>query len=85
MSRRRRAGTRAAGMADIFVSYTSSDKIWAFWIGHELLALGHVPRIHEWEISGGGDIAAWMEERHDKADHILSVISGTYLTKPYSS
>lgn len=72
-------------MADIFVSYTSSDKIWAFWIGHELLALGHVPRIHEWEISGGGDIAAWMEERHDKADHILSVISGTYLTKPYSS
>jgi hypothetical protein len=41
-------------MADIFVSYTSSDKSSAFWIGKELEALGHTPRIHEWEISGGG-------------------------------
>jgi hypothetical protein len=72
-------------VADIFVSYTSSDKEWAFWIGQELEKLGHTPRIHEWEISGGGDIAAWMEERHQKADHILCVISRVYLTKPYSS
>jgi hypothetical protein len=44
-------------VADIFVSYTSNDCDWAFWIGQELLKellkLGHVPRIHEWEISGG--------------------------------
>jgi TIR domain len=72
-------------MADIFVSYTSSDRDWAFWIGHELEALGHKAHIHEWEISGGGDIAAWMEERHDKADHILCVISQAYLKAPYSS
>jgi hypothetical protein len=72
-------------MADIFVSYTSSDRNWAFWIGQELEALGHVPHIHEWEIPGGGDIAAWMEERHDKADHILCVISEAYLKAPYSS
>ncbi len=37
-------------MADIFVSYTSSDKDWAFWIGKELEALGHTPHVHEWEI-----------------------------------
>ncbi len=72
-------------MAEIFVSYTSSDRDWAFWIGQELEALHHMPRIHEWEISGGGDIAAWMEDRHEQADHILCVISETYLTKPYSS
>jgi len=72
-------------MADIFISYTSSDRDWAFWIGQELEKLGHVPHIHEWEISGGSDIAAWMEERHNNADHILCVISGIYLTKPYSS
>ena len=53
--------------------------------GQELEKLGHAPHIDAWEISGGGDIAAWMEERHDKADHILCVISKTYLTKPYSS
>ena len=52
-------------MADIFISYTSSDREWAFWVGHELEALGHTPRIHEWDIPAGGDIAAWMEARHD--------------------
>jgi hypothetical protein len=72
-------------VANIFISYTASDRDWAFWIGQELDALGHTPRIHEWEISGGGDIARWMDERHDNADHILCVISKVYLTKPYSS
>jgi hypothetical protein len=28
-------------VADIFVSYTSGDRDWAFWIGQELLKLGH--------------------------------------------
>ncbi len=32
-----------AGVADIFVSYTSSDRDWAFWIGQELEKLGHLP------------------------------------------
>ena len=42
--------------------------------------LGHTPHIHEWEIPAPrGNIAAWMEERHDKADHILCVISQVYL------
>jgi tetratricopeptide (TPR) repeat protein len=72
-------------MADIFVSYTESDRDWAFWIGHELEDLGHIPHIHEWEIPAGGDIMAWMVERHDKADHILCVVSKTYFEKPYSS
>jgi hypothetical protein len=52
-------------VTDIFIAYTSSDRDWAFWIGQELEKLGHVPRIDAWEISGGGDIAAWMEERHN--------------------
>ena len=72
-------------MADIFISYTSSDRDWAFWVGHELQALGHTPRIHEWEIPAGGDIAAWMEARHDAADHILCIVSSAYLAKPYSA
>jgi TIR domain len=72
-------------LADIFVSYTKSDQDWAFWIGQELEKLGHVAHIHEWEVPAGGNIAAWMEESHDKADHILCVISEVYLTKPYSS
>ncbi len=70
-------------MADFFVSYT--DSAWAFWIAQELARLGHTPHVYEWEISAGGNIPAWMEERHDAADHILFVISKLYLTKEYSN
>jgi tetratricopeptide (TPR) repeat protein len=72
-------------VADIFVSYTNSDRDWAFWIAKELEALGHVPHVHEWEIKGGDDIYAWMEKRHDDADHVLCVVSDEYLKAPYST
>ena len=72
-------------MADIFVSYTVSDRDWAFWIGQELEKLGHSAHIHEWEIDAGGNIPAWMQERQDKADHTLCVVSAAYLSRPYSS
>jgi len=72
-------------VADIFVSYTSSDRNWAFWIGQELKRLGHVVHIHEWEIPAGGNIVAWMEERLEKADHAVFVVSQAYLAADYSS
>ena len=72
-------------MADFFISYTSSDRYWAHWIGKELTALGHVPHVHEWEIEGGGDIYGWMEKRLDAADHVLCVISDEYLKAPFST
>jgi tetratricopeptide (TPR) repeat protein len=72
-------------MADIFVSYTSSDSDAAHWIAHELEALGHTPHIHEWEIKGGDDIYAWMQDRHDAADRVLCVVSDDYLKAPYST
>jgi hypothetical protein len=72
-------------VADIFVSYTSSDRDWAFWIAKEMEALGHAPHVHEWEIKGGDDIYAWMEQRHDAADHVLCVVSDDYLKAPYST
>jgi tetratricopeptide (TPR) repeat protein len=72
-------------VADIFVSYTSSDRDWAIWIAKELKALGHTPYVHEWEIGAGDDIYAWMEARHDAADHVLCVVSDEYLKAPYST
>ena len=71
-------------MADIFISYTASDRDWAFWIAKELEALGQTPHIHEWEIKGD-DIYAWMEGRYDAADHVLCVVSDEYLRAPYST
>ena len=72
-------------MAEIFVSYTSKDRDWAFWIGQELEKIGHVPHLHDWEVSGGGNIMAWMDERADKAEHVLCVVSSGYLEQPYSA
>jgi tetratricopeptide (TPR) repeat protein len=72
-------------MADFFVSYTSSDRDWAGWLGKELQALGHEPHIHEWELESGGDIYSWMETRLDAADHVLCVVSDEYLKAPYST
>ena len=72
-------------MADIFVSYTQSDRDWAFWLAAELKVLGHTPHIHEWEVKGGDDIYAWMEAHHDAADHVLCVVSDDYLRAPYST
>src|SRR5437763_13647132 len=72
-------------MADIFISYTASDREWAFWIAQELETLAHTPHVHEWEIKAGEDIYAWMEQRHDAADHVLCVVSDEYLRAPYST
>jgi tetratricopeptide (TPR) repeat protein len=76
---------RSMDVADIFVSYTSNDREWAFWIAKELRTLGHEPHVHEWEIKGGDDIYAWIELRHDAADHVLCVISDDYLKARYST
>jgi hypothetical protein len=76
---------RMMRVADIFVSYTSNDRYWAFWIAEELKALGHTPHIHEWEVEAGDDIYAWMESRHDAADRVLCVVSEDYLKAPYST
>ena len=47
-------------MANIFLSYTSSDRDWAFWIAEELKVVGHTPHVHEWEVNAGANIYAWM-------------------------
>jgi hypothetical protein len=38
----RRSGPRAGHLADISVSYTKSDRDWAFWIAAELKELGRL-------------------------------------------
>jgi tetratricopeptide (TPR) repeat protein len=72
-------------VADIFISYTASDRAWAFWVAKELEAIGHAAHVHEREIRAGDDIYAWMEQRHEAADHVLCVLSDAYLKAPYST
>jgi GNAT superfamily N-acetyltransferase len=47
----------------IFISYTSRDRNWAYWIAVTLRDSGHKPFVHEWEVGAGENIARWMEER----------------------
>jgi hypothetical protein len=70
---------RGERVADIFISYTSSDRDWAFWIAKELEAFGHTPHVHEWEIIGGDDICAWMERDTTPPTTWLCVVSDEYL------
>jgi len=72
-------------VADIFVSYTSKDRDWAFWIGQELLNLGHTAHVHDWEIKAGEDIYGWMQQCVEAADHMLCVTSEDYLTAAHST
>jgi TIR domain len=71
-------------VADIFISYIPDDRQWAFWIGRELEKMGHVPRVHEWELASDDDTAQWMEQRHGEADHVLCVISEAYRDSPHA-
>jgi hypothetical protein len=68
----------------IFISYTSSDKEWAQWIGWELQQAGHEPFIHDWEIGAGENIAGWMEQRFKQADCLIGVFSDRYCEAAFS-
>ncbi len=68
----------------IFVSYTSSDRDWALWIGWHLGEAGHEPFVHEWEIGAGENIPRWMEDRLTQAERLLGVFSDAYCKALYS-
>ena len=68
----------------IFVSYTSSDREWAHWIGWHLRGNGHKAFVHDWEIGAEENIAGWMEERAKQADKVIGVFSDAYIEAAYS-
>ena len=67
-----------------FISYNSTDSSWAQWIAWTLSDLGHRPRVHEWEISGGGNVLKWMEEALSSADAVITIVSPSFLVAKYS-
>jgi hypothetical protein len=69
----------------IFISYTRTDKDWAWWIGCTLRDGGHTPFVHEWELPLGGNIPAWMEKRLGEADRAIGVFSDAYCSAVFST
>src|SRR5205823_4254370 len=78
------AGQRAEFPVKLFISYSSSDREWAHWIGWNLREAGHEPFVHEWEIGAGENIPRWMEDRLQEADRLVGVFSDAYCTALYS-
>ena len=68
----------------IFVSYTSSDRDWAHWIGWQLSKAGHEVFVHDWEIGAGENIAGWMEDRFRQAQKLIGVFSDAYCKAAFS-
>lgn len=68
----------------IFVSHTGVDSDWAKWIAQELTRLDYEVSLYVWERQPGGDIAAWMFERFEAADHCLCVCSSNYFGRAFS-
>lgn len=71
-------------MSKFFISYTGNDSQKAQWIGWTLGDLGHEAFVHEWEVAGGGNIPAWMEQRLEDCDHFIGVFSPDYIDAKYS-
>ncbi len=71
-----RAGPAGARVADISSVTSSYVAAWARWIAKELEVLGRVAHVHEWgDQTRRRHLRAWMESRHDAADHVLCVVS----------
>ena len=80
-----RGRNEARRVADIFISYTQAIATGRSGSPRSWRRSATSPHVHEWEIKGGDDIYAWMEQRHDAADHVLCVVSDEYLKAPYST
>jgi hypothetical protein len=66
----------------IFISYTKVDRKWAHWIGVVLRENEYQPKVHEWEVAAGQNIAQWMDESMEVADRLLGVFSSFLMTMP---
>ncbi len=69
----------------LFLSYSSSDRDWAHWIGVTLRDAGHEVFVHEWEVAAGENIPAWMERKLEAADKMVGVFSPAYVEAVHSN
>lgn len=69
----------------LFLSYTSSDRDWAHWIGVTLRDAGHDMFVHEWEVAAGENIPAWMERKLEAADKMVGIFSPAYVEAVHSN
>jgi tetratricopeptide (TPR) repeat protein len=64
---------------DVFVSYTSADRVWAEWIGWQLKQAGLSVVLQAWDMLPGGDFVHEMQRATTTAGRTIAVLSPAYL------
>ena len=72
-------------MAEFFVSYTSTDKAWAEWIGFVLEEEGFTAVIQAWDFRPGSNFVLEMQRAATEADRTIMVLSPDYLKSQFAS
>ncbi len=64
---------------DFFISYASSDKQWAEWIGNQLEGAGYGVILEAWDFRPGMNVVLEADQAISHADCVLLVLSRAYL------
>src|SRR5256886_6927909 len=69
---------------DFFVSYASSDQIWAEWIAWQLEQAGYSVVIQAWDFGPGTNFVWEMHKATIQTEHTMIVLSPDYLTARFT-
>jgi hypothetical protein len=72
-------------MTDFFVSYNSTDKDWAEWIGFVLEEEGFSVLIQAWDFRPGSNFVLEMQSAAASADRTVMVLSPDYLKSQFAA
>jgi TIR domain len=75
----------ALQMADFFISYTSSDKVWAEWVGYILEEEGLTVIIQAWDFRPGSNFVLEMQKAATNADRTVMLLSPDYMKSQFAS
>jgi tetratricopeptide (TPR) repeat protein len=69
---------------NFFISRSGEDRTWAKWIANTLEAAGHTTTLQDFDFKLGQSIPHQIKLALDRADHIIAVLSPSYLAKDYT-
>ncbi|MBA2593415.1 MAG: toll/interleukin-1 receptor domain-containing protein [Gammaproteobacteria bacterium] len=71
-------------MRDIFVSYTSADRVWAEWVAWELEAAGYTAFIQAWDFRPGSNFVLEMQRAASQCQRTIVMLSENYLKSVFT-
>ena len=70
---------------DFFISYASTDKPWAEWIGWTLEERGYSVRLQAWDFAAGSNFILEMQRAAEEASRTIAVLSPAYLKSAFAA